>query len=322
MRRRDFITLIGGAAAWPIAARAQQAIRVIGYLYQTSPEPDNSNIDAFRQGLREAGYVEGRNIIIESKSANRADQLPGLAVDLVNLKVAVIVARGSQAVRAAQQATRTIPIVMTSSDPVGAGFVGSLARPGGNTTGLSLLSAELSGKRLQLLKEIVSGIALVAVLLDPDDPPALTALKETEAAAGPLGLKIEKVAVRRPEDFEGAFAVAAQLRPDALVILSAPIMSNYSERIGEFALKSKLPAIDVQRKFPEGGGLMSYGPSFSDQSRRVAVYVDKILKGAKPADLPVEQPTKLELVINLKTAKKLGLSIPPNLLAIADEVIE
>jgi putative ABC transport system substrate-binding protein len=324
VRRREVITLLGGAAAaWPLASRAQQpAMPMIGYLHQTSPDTDSSNIVAFRQGLREAGYVEGLNIIIEGRPADRADQLPGLAVDLVNLKVAVIVARGSQAVRAAQQATRTIPIVMTSSDPVGAGFVASLARPGGNTTGVSLLSPELSGKRLQLIKEIVPGIALVAVLWNPDDPPALTALKETEAAAAVLGIKVEALAVRKPDDFDGAFASATTVRPDALILLGAPIMSIYAGRIADFALRSKLPAIDIQRAFPQAGGLMSYGPSFPDQARRAAGYVAKILKGAKPADLPVEQPTRFELIINLKTAKTLGLTIPSGVLAIADEVIE
>src|SRR5439155_2527219 len=217
---------------------------------------------------------------------------------------------------------RSIPNVMGASDPVTTGFVASLAQPGGNITGLSLFSPELSGKRLELLKEIVAGVSRIAVLWDPDDPPAVLSMKETETAAQALGLTIHAVEARRADDFDAAFAAATQVRSQALVVLPAAIMIIYSARIAQLALWGRLPAIHVSSDFPKLGGLMSYGPHFDALYRRAAVYVDKILKGAKPADLPVEQPTKFELVLNLKTAKALGLDVPPTLLARADEVIE
>jgi putative ABC transport system substrate-binding protein len=320
VKRRDFITLLGGAAAaWPLAARAQQPNRIprIGLLIL------EQRLEPFRQGLREVGRVEGQNIILEYRPFDRPDGLPALAAELVDLKVDVIVAAGSQAVRAAQRATRSIPIVMGAvSDPVATGFVASLAQPGGNITGLSLLSPELSGKRLELLKEIVAGVSRIAVLWDPDDPPAVLAMKETETAAQALGVTIHAVEARRPDDFDAAFAAATQVRSQALVVLSAAIMITYSARIAQLALWGRLPAIHFSSDFPKVGGLMSYGPHIDALYRRAAAYVDKILKGAKPADLPVEQPTKFELVINLKTAKALGLEIPDKLLALADEVIE
>jgi putative ABC transport system substrate-binding protein len=320
MKRRDFIALLGSAAAaWPLAARAQlpQRMRRIGVLVPAW------GLDEIRQGLRDLGYVEGQNFIIEYRPVDPADRLPRFAAELAGLKVDVIVAGGSQAVLAAQRATKNIPIVMTaSSDPVGTGFVTSLARPGGNITGLSLMSPELSGKRLQLVKEIVADLRRVAVLWNPDDPPAVLSLKETEAAAQQLGINLESVEARGLDDFDVAFASAMKTHAGALVVLSAPIMTIYAGRIAELALNNSLPTISNASQLPKAGGLMSYGPSLSDLVRRSAIYVDKILKGAKPADLPVEQPTKFELVINLKTARALGLSVPPALLALADEVIE
>src|SRR6266851_3898606 len=320
VKRREFITLLGGTAAtWPLAGRAQQGERMrrIGVLATTIHE------DAIRQGLHDLHYIEGKNIFIEYRPADRADRLPDLAAELVGLKVDVIVATGSQAVRAAQQATQSIPIVMTaSSDPVGSRFVTSLARAGGNITGLSLLSPELSGKRLEFLKEIVVGVSRVAVLWNPDDPPAVLSLKETEAAAGQLGLELRSAEVRSLDDFDIAFASARRIRAGAIVILSAPVMTLHAGRIAELALESRLPSISNASELPKAGGLMSYGPNINDLCRRAAIYVDKILKGTNPADLPVEQPTKFELVINLRTVKALGLTLPSTLFAIADEVIE
>jgi len=321
MTRRDFITLLGGAAAWPVTARAQQPRPpVVGVLYQAAT--DIQYFSAFLLGLREAGYVEGQNLILEVRKADRADQLEGLAVELVSRKVALIFAGGSEAVRAAQRATKIIPIVITSSDPVGAGLVTSLAHPGGNTTGVSHLSPELSGKRLQLLREVGGSITSVAVLIDPDDPPALLALKETEAAASTLGIRVAAFEVHGVDEIDAAFGSITKLHPDALIILAAPLLQSLTRRISDFALGEKLPSVFAFRSFVEGGGLMSYGTSLPDQYRRAAGYVDRILKGARPADLPIQQPVKFELVINLKTAKALGLTMPATLLAIADEVIE
>jgi putative ABC transport system substrate-binding protein len=321
MRRRAFVSLLGGAIlALPWSAGAQQRERVprIGLLIR----PDRRK--PFEEALRDLGYVDGHNILVEFRSNADADRLAGFAAELVSLKVAVIVAGGSQAVRAAQHATSTIPIVMASaSDPVGTGFVASLARLGGNITGLSLLTPEVSGKRLELLKEIVPGLSQLAVLLNPDDPPALLSLKETEAAARILDIKLQAAEVRRPADFDAAFQLAATIHPQALVILPAPLLTGNVRRVAEWAVKNGLPSIFPFRGFPDAGGLMSYGPSLLDGlTRRAPTYVDKILKGAKPADLPVEQPTTFELVINLKTANALGLTIPQSILIRADEVIE
>ena len=320
MRRRDFMNAIAvSAAGWPLAAHAQQSERMrrIGVLAPANRE------GPIRQGLRELGYVEGRNTLIEYRVADRTDTLARDAAELISLKVDVIVAGGSQAVRAVQQATQSIPIVMTaSSDPVGSGFVASLARPGGNITGNSLLSPELSGKRLQLLKEIIDGLSRVAALWNPDDPPAVLSLKETEAAARQLGIEVAPIEARRPEDSETSFASAINIHVGALVVLSAPIMTVYAGQIAQLTRRNGLPTISNASELPKAGGLMSYGPNIDDLCRSAAIYVDKILKGARPADLPVAQPIKFELVLNLKTAKTLGLTIPPGILSIADEVIE
>ena len=317
MRRREFITLLGATAlAWPLAACARAPAR-IGFLGL------ERRLEKFREGLGDLGYVEGRDVVIEYRPSDPAGRLHGFAAELVALDADVIVAAGSLAVRAAQQATRTIPIVMTgSSDPVGTGFAASLARPGGNITGLSLQSPELSGKRLEFLGEIVKDLSRLAILLNPDDPPVVFSLRETEKAARASGMEISLVEARRGEDLDGAFALIAKIRPEALVILPASLMTRYAARIAELALNCRTPTISYFRDFPEVGGLMSYGPSLDYSSRRAAVYVDQILKGAKPSDLPIQQPTKFELVVNQKTASALGLEIPRILLVRADEVIE
>jgi putative tryptophan/tyrosine transport system substrate-binding protein len=321
MQRRGFITLLGATAlAWPLAGcpRAPKGMARIGFLGL------ERRLEKFRQGLGDdLGYVEGRDIVIEYRPSDPADRLPGFAAELVALNADVIVAGGSLAVRAAQQATRTIPIVMTgTSDPVGTGFVASLARPGGNITGLSLQSPELSGKRLELLREITKDLSRLAILLNPDDPPVVFSLQETEKAARASGMEISLVEARSGEDLDGAFALIAKIRPEAVVILPASLMTKYAARIAELALNCRTSTISYFRDFPAVGGLMSYGPSLDESARHAAVYVDRILKGAKPSDLPVQQPTKFELVINLKTAKALNLTVPKGLSAIADELIE
>jgi len=320
MKRRGFIGLLGGtAAAWAAAAWAQQRDRTrhIGFL---GPE---RRLKKLQQGLGDLGYVEDRDIVVEYRPSDRPDRLSGFAAELVALKVDVIVASGSLAVRAAQQATRSIPIVMTgTSDPVGSGFVSSLAHPAGNITGMSLQNPELSGKRLEFLKRLVAGLSSVAVLSNPDDPPVVFSLRETKEAAQALGLELQSAEARKPEDFEGAFASVTRMQPGALLILPGSIMTRNAERIAEFALKSRIPAMSYFREFPEAGGLISYGPNLGESSRHAAIYVDKILKGASPADLPVQQPTKFELVINIKTATAIGLDVPPSILSHADEVIE
>jgi len=304
-----------------ISSQAQQPGKVphIGFLSLSG-----ANQEAFRQGLRDLGYIEGKNIAIESRTAaNRADRLSVLAGELVDLKVDVIVAAGSQAVHAAQRTTKSIPIVMTSSsDPVGTGFVASLAHPGGNITGLSLVGPDLSTKRLEMLKEVILGVSRVAVFWNPDDPAAKISLRETEDAAKAQAMHLQILEIREASDFQSAFRAANKGRARALILLPAPIVATQAKQIAELALKNNLPAISPVSEFPNAGGLMSYGANLADLYRRAATYVDKILKGAKPADLPVEQPQKFELVINLKTAKQIGLTIPPNVLARADKVVK
>ena len=302
---------------------AQQAKKVprIGYL--GGPTPLLERREAFLQGLRELGYIEGKNIIIEWRSGEgKSERVPALAAELVRLKVDVIVTDGSNSTRLAKEATSTIPIVMTQDvDPVGRGIVASLARPGGNITGLSNLAPELSGKRLELLKETVPKLSRVAAFGTSNTPSTAPALKETELAAGALGVKVQYFDILDPKDIEIAFRAAGKGRVDAVFVLVGPLVFSQRTQIAELAAKSRLPAIYPQTEFTEVGGLMSYGLRITDLDRRAATYVDKILKGAKPADLPVEQPKKFEFVINLKTAKQIGLTIPPNVLARADRVI-
>jgi len=307
-------------------ADAQQAKKVprIGYLTGSSFSSQLARIEAFRQALRELGHLEGKNIIIEWRYAEeKLDRLPALAAELVRLKVEVIVTAGATNTRAAKEATTTIPIVMAQDpDPVGNGFVASLARPGGNITGLSSLTADLSGKRLELLKEILPKLSRVAVLGTSASPGMAQQLRETELAAGAFGVQLQYLDVLGPKDIETAFREARKGRADAVLVLRGPVLNSQRTQVVELAVKSRLPATYPQSEYVENGGLMSYGVSETDLFRRAATYVDKILKGAKPADLPVEQPTKFELIINLKTAKQIGLTIPPNLLARADKVIK
>jgi ABC-type uncharacterized transport system substrate-binding protein len=329
MNRREFISLMGcTAAAWPIAARAQQTGKVsrIGYLGTSSPSLERLLVDAFRQKLRDLGHVEGENIAIEYRWAEgRDDRLPGLAVELVRLQPNVIVTTGTPGTLAAKQATGTIPIVFASSgNPVLGGLVASYARPGGNITGFTILGPDLEGKRLELLKETVPGLSRVAMLWNPTNP-GLTAgyYQQMRAAATALGLTVQVAAeVRRLDDLKSAFATIARERPHALFVLADRLLLAHRMQIVNFAATSRLPGMYPYREYVDAGGFMSYAPSDIDQFRRTAVYVDKILKGTQPADLPVEEPTKFELVINLKAAKALGLDVSPTLLLRADEVIE
>jgi putative tryptophan/tyrosine transport system substrate-binding protein len=307
------------------SALAQQRAKIprIGFLTAGSLSAISVRVEAFRQGLRQLGYVEGKNIVIEWRSIKgKADRLPGLAAELVRLKVDVIVTAGPQATYTAKQATATIPIVMTfDSDPVGSGSIASLARPGGNITGLSTLAPEISGKQLEFLKEIVPRLSRVAVLGSSTTPGNTQALKEVELAAGAFGVKVQYLDVRDPKDIATAFRAAGKGRADSIIVLAGSVFNSHRTQIAELAVKSRLPAIYFRSEFVEDGGLMSYATDITDLDRRAATYVDKILKGAKPADLPVEQPKKFEFIVNLKAAKQIGLTIPPNVLVRADRVI-
>ncbi len=315
-----------GLVAAPLPAGAQQPAKVyrIGYLTAGPISPRMHLVEAFRQGLGELGYMEGHNFALVTRSAERGpEQLSDRAAELVRLNVDVIVAVTTPAVQAAQQATGMIPIVMVSvADPVATGFVASLARPGGNTTGLSILSAELSGKRLQLLKEVVPRVSRVAVFWNPANPSNALQIGETKVAAQALGVQLQPLELRGPQDLESAFQAATRGRAGALIMLDDPLFFTHRTPIVALAAKSRLPAMYGLTGFVEAGGLMSYGTNLSDLHRRAATYVDKILKGAKPADLPVEQPTRFELVVNMKTAKALGITFPQSILVRADQVIQ
>ena len=324
MRRREFIALVGGAAAaWPLGVRAQhQPMPVIGFLSAiTSYGPF---LVAFRKGLAEIGYVEGENVAIEYRWAEgRYDQLPELASELVRRQVAVIVAAGgNQSARAAKAATTTVPIVFYSGDPVAEGLVSSLNRPGGNMTGMSTFAPALGGKRVDLLRELLPGASALAMLINPNYAPAAAEAAETENAARALGHKLSVFKASSEGGIEAAFATLAQQRPDALIVGADPFFNSRREQLATLAVRNSILAIYVWREFVVAGGLMSYGDDFADGYRQLGIYVGRILKGANPADLPVIRPTKFELVINLKTAKALGLKFPPTMLATADEVIE
>ncbi len=316
------VAYLGGGAI----AEAEQPKKVsrIGYLSALSQPADSYRSEAFRRGLRELGYVEKKNVTIEYRYAKgKVNVLSELAAELVRLKVDIIVTQSTLDAYAARQSTSAIPIVMIASDdPVGTGLVASLARPGGNITGLTSLSRELSGKRLELLKEAVRGLARVAVLWNAANPDKARDVEATQVQARTLGLELQSLEVRGPDDFDGAFQTATRKRAGALLMLADPLTITYQSRIVNLATKSRLPSMHEQREFVDAGGLMAYGPSLLGLFRHVATYVDKILKGAKPADLPVEQPTQFELVINLKTAKNIGLTLPPELLARANKVIK
>lgn len=326
MRRREFITLVGGTATiWPLALRAQQAGKVyrIGFLGLVSATTQAKRVEALREGLRQFGYVEGRNIVIEFRWAEGAyDRLPGLAAELVRLKVDVIVTHTAQGVRAAQSATTTIPIVVaTVADAVATGLIASLAHPGGNVTGLTFLDPELMAKRLDLLTEVAPSNVEVAILLNPDNPANAPVLRTMETTATILKVGMHPFEVRGPDDFESTFEAIAEKHIGAAVIHDDPALITNAKAIAALALRWQIVACGFS-EFATVGGLMAYGVDFTDMFRRAAAFVDKVLRGAKPADLPVEQPTKFQLVVNLKTAKALGLNIPPALLARADELIE
>ena len=308
-------------------AEAQQPKKVprIGFLWGSSPDAEKNRVAAFEQRLRDLGYIEGKNVLVEHRYAEgKLDDSPSLVAELVQLKVDVIVVTFLPGTRAAKEATKTIPIVMVSFvDPVAAGLVDSLARPGGNITGLATLARDLSGKRLELLKEVVPKISRVGVLWDANAPGPAVAFKEYEAAARSLKMQLQSLEVRGPTpDLEGAFQAAAKGRANALIVISNPVLRRYVKQITELAIKNRLPSMHETGSLVEAGGLMSYSAVEGDLYRRAAIYVDKILKGAKPADLPVEQPMKFEFIINLKTAKQIGLTIPQSVLFRADKVIK
>jgi putative ABC transport system substrate-binding protein len=325
-RKITVLTLCAMLLALCFLAQAQQPTKVprIGFLGAPPPSAMSDRIEAFRQGLRDLGYVEGKNIVIEWRYAEgKIDRLAALAAELVRLKVDVIATAGPQATRRAKEATSTIPIVMGfDNDPIGNGFVASLARPGGNITGLSTLAPEISGKQLELLKEIVPKLSRVAVLWNSTDPGNPEMVGETERAAVAFKVQLQYLDVRDPKDIETAFGAASKGRADAVLALPSFLLTSQRKQLVDLAVKSRLPAIYDRREFVEDGGLMTYSVSSTDLFHRAATYVDKILKGRKPADLPVEQPIKFELVINLKSAKQIGLTIPPNVLARADKVIK
>jgi putative tryptophan/tyrosine transport system substrate-binding protein len=326
MRRREFITLLGGAAAWPLAARAQQpAMPVIGFLSSTSPEASGNRLPAFRQGLKEAGYVEGEHVTIEYGWAeNQINRLPALAAELVRRNVAVIVTGAPPAALAAKGATTTIPVVFgVAVDPVALGLVTGLARPGGNLTGIFFLAAELAAKRLELLRELVPAATRVAVLLNPDNAAITEAtVRDVETAARTIGLQIQVLKANTSREIDAGFAGFVRERPDALLVSSGPFFSSRRVQLANQAARHAIPAMYSGRDYTEVGGLMSYGASLADAYRQMGVYTGRILKGTKPADLPVMQSTKFELVINAQTARMIGLEISPTLLARADEVIE
>jgi putative tryptophan/tyrosine transport system substrate-binding protein len=327
MKRREFITLLGGAAAaWPLAVRAQQAGKVwrIGMLEASAMALNQANQDAFRRGLRDLGYIEGHNLIIEYRSAEGRSELFGaLAAELVRLNVDLIVTRGTPAALAAKEASSIIPVVMAASgDPVGTGIVAGLARPGGNVTGLSAFTVEVSSKRLELMNEALGGIQRIAYIHNPNNPAASRQWQELQAAAHSLRIEPQFHHARTPDDLERAFDAASKQRAQVLFVANDTVTMANRRQVVELAVKHGLPVSYNDREFVDAGGLMALAVSYPDLYRRAATFVDKILRGSKPADFPVEQPTKFELVINLKAAKAIGLDLPATLLARADEVIE
>jgi len=327
MRRREFIIFLGSGAAWSNMARAQQpALPVIGFLHSTSAGPNVGTVSAFREGLKQAGYVDGQNVAIEFRWADgHYDRLPALAMDLVRERVAVIAALGGQAsALAAKAATSTIPVVFdTGEDPVKIGLVASFSKPGGNVTGINILTNEIEAKRLGLLHELIPTALTIAVIGHPDTPANNdVVLEDLQTAASALGLKLQILKVRSVLEIDNAFASFNQRRPDALLVMANAFFNSRRNQIAQLAAHQAIPAIYENHLFAMVGGLISYGIDLSEVYRQAGIYIGKILNGAKPADLPVIQPTKLELVINLKTAKELGITVPPQLLARADEVIE
>jgi len=326
MKRREFITLLGGAAAWPLAARAQQpAMPVVGFLSSRSPGESAGVVAAFRQGLGETGFVEGQNLAIAFRWAEgHYDRLPALAAELVNLRVAVLFAAGGPpSALAAKATTSTIPVVFSAvNDPLRVGLVSSLNRPGGNVTGMSLFTSDMIGKMAQLLKEMVPGAAALAYLVNPSSPSEEIYAREAPVVSSALGIRIPVLNASTEHDLDDAFASLGKTGADALVIPPEPFFDSQRDRIVALAARYAVPMIAGLREYVVAGGLMSYGASLPDSYRRAGIYVGRVLKGEKPADLPVMQPTKFDLVLNLKTAKALGLAVPDRLLALADEVIE
>jgi len=324
VRRKVVIAVAGSFLGAPFVATAQQPGRIYRVGYFRVGQPPKPYFDAFEQGLRRLGYVPGRNIVIESRFADdQGEALPRLADELVNLNVDVLVVSGGLATKAAKDATRTIPIVMAAaSDPVGSGLVASLSRPGGNITGTTLINPELAGKRMELLKQALPNVRRVAVLVNKKNLAHASAFKETQAAAAALGLTVQALEVQRVADFEAAFATTTNGRVEAIIVLTDSMFESEWARIRDLLARYKLPAMYGTRRHVDAGALMAYGPSLIEAHANAAVFVDKILRGAKPADLPVEQPTRFELAINLKTAKELGITIPQSLLLRADEVIQ
>jgi putative tryptophan/tyrosine transport system substrate-binding protein len=327
MRRREFIALLGAATAWPLTAHAQQPGKMprIGYLGSSSPFLEPHYVEAFRQKLRDLGHVDGENIVIEYRWAEgQDDRLPNLATELVRLEPDIIVTTGTPGTLAAMHATKTIPIVMASAgDPVGVGLVASLVRPGGNVTGFAILAPELEGKRLEFLKQAVPELSRVAILWNPSNPAIVSSFNTIETAGRALRISLGPVAeVRRADELDNAFFAIASARPHALVVLADRFLLAHRKRIVEFAAAKRLPGMYPYREYVDAGGFMSYAPSNIELFRGAATYVDKILKGAKPGDLPVQEPTKFELIVNLKNAKAIGIDVSTSLLLRADEVIE
>jgi putative tryptophan/tyrosine transport system substrate-binding protein len=324
MKRREFITLIGGAAAWPLTVRSQSAVPVIGLLGTAAASEWKPYVDAFYRGLGEVGYVEGRNVAIEARWANgQYERLPAMAADLIQRQTTVIVALSTPAARAAKAATATIPVVFTTiSDPVQMGLVASLNRPGGNVTGVTNLSAEVGPKLLELLREAVPTAKIIALLVNPTNPTAETLSKSLQTAARASGLQLHVLNASTEKELNSVFMTLRQLQAEGLVVVSDVFLTTQSEQLAALTVRHAMPAIFQDRQFASAGGLMTYGGSITDMYRQAGVYTGRILKGEKPADLPVVQATKLELTINLKTAKALGLNIPNSLIGRADELIE
>ena len=325
MKRREFIALLGSAAAaLPLPAAAQPKIPRIGFMGNSTAALEANLLDAFREGLRELGYEEGRNIVIEYRWANGAyDYFPVLVAELIAAKVDAIVTAGTPAALAVKNATTNVPLVMVAvGDPIGTGLVPSLARPGGNLTGLSSIAPDLEGKRLQLLREVAPALSHVAMFINSLNPFHISSMEQARAAAQAMGIKLQLHDIRKSEDLDDAFTAIRKERPDALLILADRVFLHNRERIVDFANEQRLPNVSAYKELVEVGGLMSYGPSYEDMHKRAAIYVDKILKGAKPADLPIEQPSKFTFIVNLKAAKTLGVTVPSQLLGLVDQLIE
>ena len=323
MRRREFI-LLGAAAILPLAASAQPKIPRIGFMGNSTAVLEANLLDAFREGLRELGYEEGRNIEIEFRWADgRYDKFPSLVAELIAANVDVIVTAGTPASLAVKKASTTIPLVMVAvGDPIGTGLVPSLARPGGNLTGLSSIAPDLEGKRLQLLREVAPALSHVGMFINSGNPFHVSSTKQARAAAQAMGIKLQLHDIRKSEDLDDAFDVIRKERPDALLILADRVFLHNRQRIVDFTKEQRLPNVNAYKELVEVGGLMSYGPSYEDMHKRAAIYVDKILKGAKPADLPIEQPSKFTFIVNLRAAKALGVTVPSQLLGLSDQLIE